>query len=476
MKKLNILGSFKDKKFKYGGYATLMTAVVLAILIVINLVVDQIPWKKDLTQNRLYSISDQTYKVLDGLKQDVKIIGLYQAGKQNPSVDEILKKYTDYSKKLSVEYVDPVKNPAFAKQYDKEGKGLSDGSLIVTSGSKFKVIGPSDLYNYNYNNSYQPQVESFNAEQKLTGAIMYVTSDKLPIVYTLKGHGEIDLPYSIKSQLETENYEIKDLNLTTEESVPADASAIIITSPKRDITQDEDKKIRDYLSNSGHAIFLMDLLKNELPNTEAILKSYGIGLQHSLIVEEDRSHNAGNPVYLIPKMEKHDIMSPLESNDMMVVMPGVQGIETLDMKKRSLEIEPLLTTTDTAYAKVNLDTKTMDKEAGDLNGPFNIGVAVTDKSGDADVKDTKLVVFGGSAFLSDQLSQSIPGNGNMLLNSMNWLQDKTESISIRPKRLGYSRLNISGLQSLILSGIVVIVIPVIIFVLGLSVWLRRRHL
>ena len=86
-----IFKSFKDKKFKYGGYATLMVAVVIAVLAAINILVDQLPWKADLTKEKIYSLSEQTYSILDSLEKDVMIYALYEVGRENPTVDEILK-------------------------------------------------------------------------------------------------------------------------------------------------------------------------------------------------------------------------------------------------------------------------------------------------------------------------------------------------------------------------------------------------
>ena len=379
MKKIEQL--FSDKKVKYGGYSSIMIAVVIAILIVINLVVDQIPLQWDLTANQMYSISDQTYKVLDNLDQEVKIIALYETGKENAQIDEILKRYTTYSKNVQLEYVDPITNPGFVKQFDKEGQGISQGSLIVTNGDKTKIISRYDLYNYSYQ-GYTPQVESLAVEQRVTSAIMYVTSDENPIIYVLQGHGETGVPYEVKRQLENENYDIKDLNLLTEEAVPEDADTLLIASPKRDLSQEEEKKIREYLENSGRAVFLMDLLNIDLPNFEGILKSYGVALNRAIIIEEDKNHYMSNPLWLVPNMESHDIINPLKSADMFTLIPVSQPIEELDVKKRSLEIEPLLTTSKDAWAKTDLSDQSMEKGGEDLSGPFNIAVAITDKPDD----------------------------------------------------------------------------------------------
>jgi len=147
------------------------------------------------------------------------------------------------------------------------------------------------------------------------------------------------------------------------------------------------------------------------------------------------------------------------------------------MKKRSLKIEPLLVTSENSWAKVNMEATTLEKEEGDIEGPINIAVAITDEIyKDNETKETKLVVISNADFLGSSLASQVPGNTNFFMNSLNWLQDREENISIRPKSLTVPRLNINASQQLILAGVVVILIPLAILASGLFVWLRRRHL
>ena len=203
--KKNIMDSFKDKKFKYGGYATLLTAFVLAILVVINLVVGQIPFRLDLTENRMFSLSDQTEKVLENLDQEIRIIGLYQTGQEDPRFDEILQRYRRLNKNISITYIDPVKNPTFSSKYTKDGTNLREGSYIVESDERFKIIDYLDLFNLRSDQYGNTHLESLALEQRVTNAIQYVTADKLPVIYTLEGHMEQSLPIQLKQQMELEN-------------------------------------------------------------------------------------------------------------------------------------------------------------------------------------------------------------------------------------------------------------------------------
>ena len=476
MKKLNIAKSFQDRKFKYGGLATLITAVALAILLVINLLAGQLNLKIDLTKNKLYSLSTQTYAIINNLKNDVKIYAFYESGKEDPTFTAIINKYgAGAGKKITVEYKDPIKYPQFAQKYVKTGETMQGGSLIVESGSKFKLINPADLVNYNYDSSGRPTPDSLAVEQQVTSAILYVTTDKSPVIYNLTGHGEGTISADIIKQIDTENYTVKELNLMLKDSQISAGSSLLVVSPKKDITAEEAGKIKDFLSKGGKAVFLMDVsVGGNMPNFESILAGYGIGLQQAILVEGDPSRSANNPIYLIPTMGNHEIVSSLIKNRIPVLIPGGQGIELQNVKKDSVTIEPVLTTSNNSWGKKNLSATTSEKETGDLQGPFNVAVAITDKLSNTPDNDTRIVVVGNSLFANTEFAPN-GGNIDFLMNSINWVQNKKDFISILPRSLNTGKLTINGLQQLLFSGIVVVVIPAFIIIWGISVLLRRKR-
>lgn len=478
LKALNqkIIQSFNTKNFRYGGYAALLTVIAVAILVVLNLVAEQVPFKLDLSKNKIFSLSKQTYEIISDLDREITIYALYESGKETNEITEILKKYTDHTKKIRLKFVDPNKNPGFAKQYTKDSKNLSLGSLIIESGKRFKVIPASNLYNFDYSNPYQPSVTSLAVEQCVTGAIMFVKSGKMPVIYSLEGHGEERLPFEIIKQLETENYELKSVNLYTSE-MPEDIDILLINSPQRDLTVSEVEKIRNFLSNNGRAIILVDLLTGDLPNLQSLLRSYGIALQRMALVEGDSNHYIqNNPLWIQPELGSHQIVGSLVTDKMPVIIPVAQGIEILDVKKHSLNITPLLTTSASAWGKTDLNTTSLEKTKDAPQGPFTIAVAVTDQTPGEETAESKIVVVGNGMFLASELINSIPGNANFLINSFGWLQDQKVNLSIKPKSLLALRLNINFFQTLVLSGVVVILIPLGVLSAGLIVWLRRRHL
>jgi ABC-type uncharacterized transport system involved in gliding motility auxiliary subunit len=186
---------------------------------------------------------------------------------------------------------------------------------------------------------------------------------------------------------------------------------------------------------------------------------------------------AQNPLYVIPSLEYHDILAPLRTNNYAIILPGPQVIQTLELKKRTLKVEALLTSSSKSWGKMNItNAKTVSKESGDLSGPFTLAVAITDPAADPSRKDTKLIVVGNIQFLSQNLTSQIPGNGDFFMNSLDWLREQKQNISIRAKNLLQMRLTLTNLQALLFSGIVVILMPLLVLGAGFIVWMRRRHL
>ena len=482
MKKIPLFDSLKSRKFRFGGYAALLIVGVLAALVVVNVLVGQIPGKLDLTQNQLFSLSDQTYKLLDGLGSDVTITTVGKPENQDPTIKEILAKYAARSRHVALRTIDPEKNPGWARQYDPNNQGLAPGSLVVASGKKFRTIGVYDMYNYDTSNpNRQPQLTSLSVEQRVTSAVQFVTAARNVTLSVLQDHGEQTLDsLGLTTAVGNENYAVKSLSLLTEKAVPADADILLVMAPKTDLTPQDSDKIRAYLDQGGRAVILVNLLArdNALPNLAGLLQTYGITVRSAVVVEGDQNKMAAqNPLYVIPTLESHDILAPLRTNHYAIILPGPQVIQTLELKKRSLRVEPLLTSSNKSWGKMDItNAKTVSKESGDLSGPFTLAVAITDPATDPARKDTKLIVVGNIQFLSQNLTSQVPGNGDFFMNSLDWLREQKQNISIRAKNLLQMRLTLTNLQALLFSGIVVILMPLLVLGAGFFVWMRRRHL
>ncbi len=473
--------TLKNKNVRYGGYATLITIAVLIGAIVINLIVRQVPGEIDLTKNKLFTLTDQTRKVLDNLDIDIAIYGLYKTGEESKDVTAVISRYENSSDRIRVEYIDPDKNPTFVAKYDTEGKGIPAGSLIVESAKEFKVINPFDLYDISYSNDGQPRIMGLSAESRITSAILFVTSGYTPVIYELTGHGEASFSaFGITPTLEKENYSVRQLNLITSSSVPEDASVLVIMSPKYDCTPGEAEKILSFLENGGRGIILMDFISFQpMPVFSSILQSFGVEIVPGIIMESDPGHlySAEIPNFISPDMAPHEILQPLIDNKMTMLLPNTQAIRELDMKKRELEITPILTSSKTSWLRTT-ENSARKRLPTDIPGPLAAAMSITKKKFETDEPEGYRILVAGTSGILAPIPPFglLKGNVEFVLNSLSWVNSRSETISIRSKSLFKLPLRMSAGQVIIYSGIVILVIPIIIILFGLIIWLRRRHL
>jgi ABC-type uncharacterized transport system involved in gliding motility auxiliary subunit len=390
---------------------------------------------------------------------------------------EILDKYKTLSSNITITTKDPNLNPQFTNKYVKNGETIGEGSVIVESDGKFKVLSQYDLVDTTVNyQTYQQEVTGIALEPKVTGAIKYVTTKDLPVAYVVQGHNELEFNAAAKQGLVDENYEVKDLDILTQGSVPQDASILVINPPTRDYAKEEADMLSNYLLKGGRAIFVLNFYQNAMPNYESVLTRYGVKPQNLPVVEGSGSNALqNNPLNIIPNMVAHDITSPIKNNKLRVIIPQTQAIELLKEKGANTKITPLLTTSDASYAKKNINAKTAEKEDGDIAGPFNLAVLVEDSwFNDKTSYESKIVVI-SSSFLFDADQISSGANMDFFMNSVNFLANKKDSISIRSKSLKTEYLSINQAQGLTILAVSVIVIPVVILAIGITIWLRRRN-
>ncbi len=474
----DIFLNFSKKHIKNGSYSMTMTVVFIAVVIVINMIVGELPSKYteiDVSGQKLYSIGDETKELLSELEKDVTIYQIAQSGGEDEVITSLLKKYEDESEHIKVEQKDPVVNPKFASEYTTDN--LSANSLIVTCGDRSKVIDYNNMYESDIDyQTYSYQTTGFDGEGQITSAIGYVTSENLPILYTLTGHGETELGSTMKEGIEKANMEIKSLNLVSEGSVPEDADCLFIGSPSTDISSDEKDAILEYLENGGKTMIFSDYNENKMENFDEILANYGLERTEGIVFEGDSQHYAMQmPYYILPDVGSAEAVSGMSSDGYMVLAPFAQGIVQADDVRSTVVINSLLSTSDQAYSKSNLSSGSLEKEDGDTDGPFDVGVSVTEN---VDDKETKLVYYSASSLLDSQVNQMVSGgNEKLVMESLKWMVDteETVTVSIPSKSLQVSSLMIPGYDASFWKICVMGVIPGFFLVAGFVVWFKRRR-
>lgn len=459
----------------YGGsYSLVITAVVLAILIVANVFVSELPaslTKYDISSTKLYSITSNTKVVVNGLREDVTIYWIVQSGKEDDIIENLLSRYESLSDHIQVVKKNPDVFPAFAKQYTDET--VQNNSLVVECGQRNRFIPYSDIYvqeaniySYSYNTS-------FDGEGAITSAIDYVVREELPKVYVLEGHGEAELPSSFQEQVEKENMEIENFSLLNVDSVPEEADCIVIYGPDSDISEEEKNMLADYVTQGGK-LFVMagPTEEGNLENLYGLLSDYGVEVCDGIVVEKDREHYLFQaPYVLLGDMASSEITDPLIDEKYYPIMPLSQGLVIGEETGKGTVTE-LLTTSDLAFAKkAGYDISTYEKEEGDIDGPFALAVSVEGDNGG------RMVWFTSSVFLDDRYNAYSSGaNSDLGMNALSYLVGESEAVAIRSKSLNYNYLTISESASSLLKMLMIGVFPLLYLGTGIAVILGRRRL
>ena len=460
----------KNIAFKGGSYAIVLTCIVLALLVVVNLLAGALPanlTKLDISSSKLYSITSNTKAVVNALEQDVTIYWIVQSGKEDDVIDNLLAKYESLSDHIEVVKRNPDVYPAFARQYTDET--VSNNSLVVVSGEKYRYVPYSDIYvsqGRAYSYSY---TTSFDGEGAITSAIDYVVSTQLPILYTLEGHGETALPDTFASQLEKENVETESLSLLNVDEIPEDAAALMIHAPASDISGEEAKMLSEYVKSGGKLLILAGpVADGELTNLYGILSDYGVSAVQGIVSEGDRSHYAFQaPYVLLPDLGDSDITAPLAEKNYMAIVPIAAGLQISGDSAVSL-----LNTTDSAYSKIaGYQQTTYEKEDGDIDGPFSLGVDIQDHS------SGRIMFFTSSYLLDDMYNAYSSGaNNDMVMNALSALMGDRQAMSIRSKSLNYNYLTISESAASTIKLVMIGLVPLCYLAMGVVTVLEKRRM
>lgn len=485
MKKQNP-GSFKDsfktRAVRVGGYSIVATAFVLAIVIVINLLVAALParmLKYDITENKVYSISDQTKATVQNLKQDITIYWILTEGNEDNYVRSLLELAQEYSKHIKVVRKDTSVDPRFAEAYTTAADTVNPNSLIVECGEKYRFLNYSgDIYTYDYADYYTTGTYTsyFNGEGALTSAIDYVTSMELPKMYYLTGHGETQLTTAFSTAVKNQNIETKELQLLTAEAVPADADVVLICNPTKDISEAELEKLRTYTDVGGNLLVLTDLVSAEvkLPNLETLMAEYGMSAVRGTVVETSRNNYYESPLLLLPTMNTHAITDPLINGNYFVLLASAHGITVAENLAQELTVTRLMTTSSGAYAKQGTES-TVEREDDDVAGPFATAVLSTryTKSN----QESSVIWVSSSSLVNEEVSNYVSGgNMDMFLNMLGYLADpEAIEMTIHAKPLTETKyLTVGNSASLALKLLVVGVIPLGYLAVGAVIWNRRK--
>ncbi len=465
-----------SRSLKYGSYAFAATAVVIAIIVVLNALLgldavrDRL--RIDITKNKMFTLSDPSIELLNGLEKDVEVIILtdekYYQGTQ---ILEVLKQYNLKSGgKISTRFVDVQKDPTFVKrELDPEQvKGISEGSIVVKSGSRSKVVSQNDMVEYDYN-SYSSQPVALKIEAVFSSAIKSVIADFTPVVYFVTGHGELTVERDLselRSTIAANNYEVRELSLTN--PVPEDATVLFFVSPKADLMGQELEHLLAFMEAGGDAVFLMGVQENtdSMPNFDTIFERYSLALNNDYVLEGDQRWYYSDFSVIIPQPNDNDVTKNLDPDSLFLYMPNCRSVGIIQASQQWIKTQPLFMTSNKSQSQNLLTNET-------TMGPFLLG-ALSEFEG---LKTSKIALIGNAVFVSDYWMENTGYNGvRYILSTLNWMQDQDGAIIVPSKSLASAPINMSESTKFIAFIVLTFILPLGIIGLGVFVWIRRKHL
>ena len=466
-----IRDSFKTRQVKYGGYAALITLAVFLGLLFLNLLVGQFQLQVDMTESGLFSLTEQSHQVVDGIQSNVIFYGLWRPGEEIPQLAEVINLYLARSRHIRLEVVDPNRNPGLVSRFDRTNQGIPNGSLVVEGEQGFQVITPMEMYDFMNTQQGGRQVVGLSMERRITMALLFVAAGYTPVIYEIQGHQEMPLAMlGLQDLIERENFAVRPLTLVHSD-IPDDAAMLIINAPSFDLSREEADKVLDYLDNGGRLMIFVDYRTSEHEMINEIMASYGMRFDFGVLVENDGNFNMRDPLIPVPRLLEHDITNPLIQQRLPVVFRFSMGISEVAARRRTIELAPFLSSSHSSFLRTNLDETSFFMMEDDIPGPITIGMTAVDPSwiqGNEPQARIVAVASGPEPYAA--------GNIDMFLNSVTWLQDRPETLTVRSKSMFLLPMRITGFQQILYAVIIVILIPVGFFITGFVIWLKRRHL
>lgn len=458
----------KNIKFTAGTIVNIL--LVTLIFIIITAFSMEHHKRYDLTTEKRFSLDDKSIKVVENLKKDVDVIVFYsRGGNFLERARNILDQYTYHTKKMHVTYLETNKNPLKAKEMELK----SADSLVLKTDKKREILTELN-------------------EETVTNTLIKVTQDKQVYVGFASGHGERDIKNTEGSgyataakSLESENYRIESINIASEKGIPEDLELLIISGPKTEYLDTEIEKIKQYVEKGKSIMVMLEPSKNA-GDTKLVelLKSWGVEARDEVVIDQLGVQFYRNPfVAVVPAnfYGNHEIVKNfniqtfyLLARPLVLIMPPPEntGFDALASTAPApvsfaKKIQANLTEKDIEFVK--------DK---DMPGPIRIAVAGTIKNPKGvDAKGAPIVaravVFGNVNFACNEFL-NIQGNKNIFMNSISWLTQQEELISIRKAQAKFAPLFMDEKQKSLIQNTVVFVLPGVIILAGIVMLWRKR--
>jgi ABC-type uncharacterized transport system involved in gliding motility auxiliary subunit len=452
----------KARQTKYAAYATTYILVVLAVVVVANYLANRYNKSYDATANKRYSLSSETRKIVDGLKQPATIT-YFNASTRFSEGRDLLDEYAGLSPKVHVKYVDPVKEPMLARQ-----AGIrNEGTATVQVGDHTEIA--SDM-----------------TEEGITGAFIRDIKGNTRTVCFVTGSGEHQIDDTsrdgeskLKDLLARDSYQTQSINLLQTATVPPDCTAVVVAGPTGNYEQPEVDAIETFVENGGRGFFMLDPPLKVGPSSigdndalASLLLSWGVTPDKDLVLDLNpigQIAGLGPQVPLVTTYGPHPIVA-----DMKGTATGFPLSRSLTVAAGAkTTVDKLFESSPSSLATVNLSSASVNvNDPSNKKGPFALAAAGSYDTGKPNSQG-RFVVVGNSIWASNRFI-GFNGNGDLATNAINWLCSDEDLISIRPKAPEDRRITMTTGQLAMVRIISQFVLPLIVICGGIFVWWKRR--
>lgn len=443
--------SISKRSLQYGSNIVFQVVIVVAIVGLIAFLTTRRHFRSDWTENSLYSLADQTEKLLSGLEKEVKLTAFFKGSEQSAAKD-LLDEYKYRTGQMEYEFVDPDEQPQIAKQYQVK----KYNTVVVECGAKRETI--EEL-----------------SEVNLTNAIVKVTRDQDKSVYFLTGHGERGIADESQEgykqaveAIKKENHRVREFNLVRSQSIPDSCTVLAIVAPKSNLFPGEADSIKAYIDNGGKALILLD------PDTPQSFRDlaayYHVEVGNDMVVDGSgmgRLFGAGPGMPLVTNYDKSIAIT--KDFSVMTFYPYTSSVIP-QSDKGGYTIKEMLKTGPNSWAETDYASREVAfNEGKDKQGPVSIATLIEKKQGD---KKTTLAIFGDSDFAKNGYWRN-EGNADLFLNTVNYLAEEEDQIAIRPKEVDDRRVTLTQADVGMMFYLVVVAIPLVVIIFGVVFYVKR---
>ncbi|MEI6221668.1 MAG: GldG family protein [bacterium] len=459
----SVAGFFGLRQTRHGINFGILLIGVFGIIVVVNVIASKKVIQFDMTAKKNYSLSDKTVQVLtQRLKdQDVKILGFFATsdetgGKQ--TTKELITSYRRYDDRISIDFIDPELDPIKANKFNID----RFGEVVISIGDKNETVTTLN-------------------EETVTNALIKLTTTTSKKICFVSGHGEFSLEneyQSAKTALESDNYTTESIILLGKSAVPTDCNALIISSGKTEPSKEETLLIQTYLNGNGKAMFLLDALEKNAYGT--LLAEWGITVGNDVVLDLGQAvGSAFTPIFMT--YSSNQIVAKLTNNP--IVLHTARSVDQAETPPTGISAEWLVKSSSKSWAETDLSDKGLENpvfdDKVDKKGPISVAVAASGSKTQAAAtgqkkEETRIVVVGDTHFLSKEVLGQVAGNKDFFLNSINWIAEQEDLISISPKDAQTDPIVLSTNQKNIILFISIIFIPLIVIIFGIGIWVKRR--